>query len=201
MTTTVSDDGTSSTTTFNECKLSGQVDGSEVPLITYDGTISYQMSGAIVTITANQFHVIDHIPEANISEVYYESFTMTQDTTTHETNATLTGYIVLDDDTRIDYDEYKMHIVGDTVSFEGRIKTSCLDGWFTVTTVTPIPIDTASEDDTCPTGGKLRATGDGGTVLEIEFTSTGGVNVYLNGSVIDTYDTCYEMPDGCPVSS
>lgn len=87
---------------------------------------------------------------------------------------------------------------GTTRTFNGDIsmQTTCLTGKLTVKTVTPV---FTPKYGSCPTSGKISATGSG--AAEVVYTSSGGVEIYLNGSLNSTASSCSELEaDSCPFS-
>ena len=82
---------------------------------------------------------------------------------------------------------------GTTASFSGRIRTTCLGTWLTLSTSTPVTI---LSGDSCPTGGDISAT-YGGNTIRVEIGSDAGMNLYFNGTSAGTYAGCADLKGQC----
>jgi hypothetical protein len=92
---------------------------------------------------------------------------------------------------RIVYSE----VVGANFSYDlsGRMRASCLGGWITVDT--PTPVSGLSAED-CPTAGEINITSGGDTVHAVigeDFT----IDVFFNDVLAHTYTNCNELTGLC----
>jgi hypothetical protein len=87
---------------------------------------------------------------------------------------------------------------GVTLSLSGQIRTACLGTWLTITTATPITI---LSGDTCPTGGDVSASYGGNTDRVVinpdNIPGNKSINLYFNGTLVDTYDDCVALKGHC----
>lgn len=97
-----------------------------------------------------------------------------------------------------EYDNFKMvanwDATGTTASISGRVKASCLGGWVTVATNTPVFIP---KDADCPTAGEIVVT-SGGNRVKMVIASDSKITVYYNDAVVQTYNKCEDV-DGLGV--
>jgi hypothetical protein len=89
--------------------------------------------------------------------------------------------------------EFNFSSVGTTLSISGNIKAPCLGDWITITTNTPIstPIDSY-----CPTAGEIVVI-SGEYSVTILIKSDSKIEVYYNGTLVQTYNSCIEVMGLC----
>ena len=94
-------------------------------------------------------------------------------------------------------------ITGELLSVSGRIKTSCLNTWLTITTITPIRM---VKGYLCPTAGEITFASQDNTIrvviggdsgldgdIGIDYT----IDLYFNDELIATYANCTELKGLC----
>lgn len=82
---------------------------------------------------------------------------------------------------------------GETMSLSGRIRASCLDGWITIATETPVFSPNGAD---CPTKGKVVITANGNEI-EVTVQPDAGIAVSFNGDLVQTYDDCNDVEGLC----
>lgn len=97
----------------------------------------------------------------------------------------------------IECDDYRMTFSsiasGETVSVSGRIKPSCLGGWVTITTNTPLFIPIGA---LCPTAGEVVAL-SGANSVKVVIASDSKITIYFNDSLVTTYNNCKDVDGLC----
>lgn len=97
----------------------------------------------------------------------------------------------------IEYDDFNLifssYEEGVSVSISGKIMTSCLDKWLTITTTSPLIILNFEE---CPSAGRITATADGNSVRAV-FESDYQINIYYNDTLAETYASCDDFAGVC----
>jgi hypothetical protein len=82
---------------------------------------------------------------------------------------------------------------GVAVSVSGRINASCLGGWVTLSTNQAIFFPSNAS---CPTGGEVVISSGGNSVtMHVEASSK--IDIYFNGSLIQTFNDCSEVVGLC----
>jgi len=82
---------------------------------------------------------------------------------------------------------------GEVLTMSGNIKPSCIGGWVTVTTNTPILIP---GDDVCPTAGEIVITSNADNV-RVVISSDYKITIYFNDVVVQTFNDCEEVDGLC----
>lgn len=82
---------------------------------------------------------------------------------------------------------------GVTVSVSGRINASCLGGWVTLSTNQAVFFSSNAD---CPTGGEVVVS-SGGNSVTMHVKANSEIDIYFNGSLIQTYDDCTEVVGLC----
>jgi hypothetical protein len=184
------------TMTFGSCKEEDNI---------MAGTVTIAFSGSLsnptkFTFSTSEFTVTD-LPsdvitltdfKMDITDIHITDYELTKATLTMsgKVSNTKTGKLV-----NIECDNFK--VVGETVSngekmtISGRIKPSCIDGWVTISTNTPVFI---AEDADCPTAGEVVAT-SGGNRVKMVIASDSTIRIYFNNTLVQTYNDC-EGVDG-----
>ncbi len=83
---------------------------------------------------------------------------------------------------------------GVSVSVSGRINALCLGGWVALATNQPVFIPAGAN---CPTAGDVSVTGAGGSTVGVVFGSDSRVNIFFNGALIQTYNSCMDVVGVC----
>jgi hypothetical protein len=111
-------------------------------------------------------------------------------------DGTVTGYFY-GDSIDIGYDEFfiDLSMVEDDVymTMSGGINPPCLNAWLTVTTNSPIVI--RSYDD-CPSAGDASVSSGGNTARAV-FQSNFQIDIYYNGVLVDTLNSCEDLDGMC----
>jgi hypothetical protein len=76
---------------------------------------------------------------------------------------------------------------GGEVTIAGNVKPSCVGGWITLSTATPIFIPVGEE---CPTDGNVQAASDGNVVSIVVGPGTTETTVYFNDAEVASYPDC-----------
>lgn len=82
---------------------------------------------------------------------------------------------------------------GVTVSVSGRMNASCLGGWVTLTTNQSAFLPSGAQ---CPTGGEVVVSA-GGSSVKVSIQSNSKIDIFFNGSLIQTYDNCTKVTGLC----
>ena len=184
---TVSDDNI--TYTFYECGVEENV--------TLDGTVKLTQIDDDLTL---EFINLEVIFENDGIRTYFTSTIISENLSTGEYSATISGYVEeIGGNNRVDYERYtvtKTNVTADRAdyTFDGYIKTECLGGWIQIKTIQAIPIP---NDDTCPTQGEIAVIGSNSEV-NVKINSNTSITIDLNGGAYtDTYPSCNDLPAVC----
>ena len=82
---------------------------------------------------------------------------------------------------------------GVTVSVSGRMNVSCLGGWVSLTTNQWVFLPSGAQ---CPTGGEIVVSA-GGSSVKVSIQSNSKIDIFFNGSLIQTYDNCTKVTGLC----
>lgn len=185
--------------TFNSCKEAET---------TMNGTMSIAFKGSLsaptrLTVSTSSFTFVntednDNISMTNLS-VDFTDLVFTGDELIGCT-ITLSGAVsgnVGADPINQEYDNFKMVLnegaTGTTASISGRLKASCLGGWVTVATNTPVFIP---GDADCPTTGEIVVT-SGGNSVKMVIASDFKITIYYNDAIVQTYNNCEDVDGLC----
>ena len=79
------------------------------------------------------------------------------------------------------------------VSISGRIKASCLGGWVTMSTNSPVLLPLSGG---CPIGGQIVVSAGGNTVTVVIATDTSMI-IYFNNAIVQTPKSCNDLKGLC----
>ena len=82
---------------------------------------------------------------------------------------------------------------GVTVSVSGRMNASCLGGWVSLNTNQWVFLPSGAQ---CPTGGEIVVSA-GGSSVKVSIQSNSTIDIFFNGSLIQTYDNCTKVTGLC----
>ena len=89
--------------------------------------------------------------------------------------------------------QFSVNSSGVTVSVSGRMSTSCLGGWVTLSTNIPVFVPA---DANCPTGGEIVVSAGGSSVtMHVEANSK--IDIFFNGALVQKYDDCSQVIGLC----
>jgi hypothetical protein len=89
--------------------------------------------------------------------------------------------------------QFSAETSGVAVSVSGRINASCLGGWVTLSTNQAIFFPSNAN---CPTGGEIVAS-SGGSSVTMHVEASSKIDIYFNGSLVQTYNDCSEVIGLC----
>jgi hypothetical protein len=161
--------------------FSGPLDNFTDVVLTFD--LSYEDPYEDVDITMNNFSM------AMSGDFEAESINYMVD-------GTVTGYFN-SESIDIGYDEFFVAlstVEGDVyMTMSGGINPPCLNTWLTVTTDSPIVIHAL---DDCPTAGDVSISSGGNTARAV-FLSDFQIEIYYNGALVDTLNSCEDLDGMC----
>lgn len=85
-------------------------------------------------------------------------------------------------------------VTGKTVALSGRIKTSCLNTWLTVTTAVPIKF---IQGELCPSAGDLSLASQS-NIIRVVIAENFEISLYFNAEWVETYEDCTKLKVLCP---
>jgi len=156
-----------------------------------------------VTITTSGFTYVNTTSNDNLTltdlTLVLQDFTYNGDIPIHGSitlGGTVTGTI---DSEAIDVGCDSLGLVfsadasGVAVSVSGRMSTSCLGGWVTLSTNLPVFVPA---DANCPTGGEIVVSAGGSSVtMHVEANSK--IDIFFNGALVQKYDDCSQVIGLC----
>jgi hypothetical protein len=178
------------TMTFSNCQESNE---------SIDGVITVKISGNLCSPTAMSvaFNSLSLTEGDSSVQVDSEDFQMKMtelqwsssgDELTH-VKATLNGDIAMNS-FAVEFYHYVENTTingsNQTITISGSLTGSCLDGWVTLTTLSPIVTDGSSE---CPVGGSIRLSGTSDVIITCH--SDGSMDIG------ETQYACQDLPDAC----
>ena len=158
--------------------------------LTLDGKITMEKNGNAYNVVYSDFTLESHYDDWS---VYYQNATVNLNTSTYDMSGTLTGYISTNGD-KVEFDQYNFSKTGDSLTYNGFVKTSCLTGWIELKTTRALQMSNYGYG--CPTAGELVAIGNN-TELKTVFNADKSVTVYLNDEILETYSDCNVLPSAC----
>jgi hypothetical protein len=185
---------------FNSCTEFGITMDGRVELV-FEGPLTEPSKITISTpeLTYADSYTADHV-SINDLTITITDFTMDVMSQFLGGAITITGEvsgIIGGNPIDVQCDNFKMEFnfssVGTTLSISGNIKAPCLGDWITITTNTPIstPIDSY-----CPTAGEIVVI-SGEYSVTILIKSDSKIEVYYNGTLVQTYNSCIEVMGLC----
>lgn len=187
------------TMTFNSCKED---------TVTLNGTMSVAFEGSLgaptkITISIPNFSYANTETNDNIT---ITSLTMVVTNVTFSGEELIGGTLILTgavsgsaggDPISVECDNYTIvfssGVTGETFYISGRLKPSCLGGWVTIATNTPIFVPAGAD---CPTAGEIVIT-SGGNSVKVVIASDSKITIYFNGTLVQTYNDCEEVDGLC----
>lgn len=185
--------------TYNSCKED---------TVTLNGTMSVAFEGSLsaptkITISMPNFSYANTETNDNIT---ITSLTMVVTNVTFSGEELIGGTLILTgavsgsaggDPISVECDNYTIvfssGVTGETLSISGRLKPSCLGGWVTIATNTPIFVPAGAD---CPTAGEIVIT-SGGNSVKMIIASDSKITVYYNDAVVQTYNNCEDVDGLC----
>lgn len=169
------------TITFNSCKEGDS---------TTSGKMVFVSSGQTSTTTLTNFSVDSSAVNMNLTSGVFK-------TTGQDSDVTMTGTVTQKSSTdKVSFKDYRLQLVnGNGIAMmtqTGYIKSHCFNGWIQVATPETIEIPTAGNNP-CPTAGRVTYSGASNAVLEVQHTGSGGINILLDGSLIEDYASCNDL--------
>ncbi len=174
------DDGSYRVVTYSGCKESDYTVNGKIAL-SYDYTVgdhNYTFTNYSITGDFGYYKV--------------SSATLTLTSTVFEYTATGTSSI--DGDTA-EFNNYSYKMTGISsasmsLSINGTVKRGCLGKWVTITTTSPILMNSSYS---CPIDGDITVAGNG-TSLKMIFNTDMTISLYLDNVIIQEYENCDEIP-------
>lgn len=179
------------TMTFSSCKEEDTIMTGTVT-IAFSGSLSnptkftFSTSTFTVSKLPNQVMTLTDF-NMDITDLHLTNDELTKATLTMsgKVSGTINGTPV-----NVECDNYK--VVGETVNngskitISGKMKPSCIGGWVTITTNTPVFVP---ENADCPTDGEVIAT-SGENSVKMVIASDSKISIYFNNTLVQTYNDC-----------
>lgn len=160
-----------------------------------------------VTITTSRFTYLntannDNVTLSNVTLVL-KDFTYNGDILTGGSVAlggSITG-VTAGEEINVECDSFRLVFATDptggmTVSVSGRINASCLGGWVSMVTNSPVFLPANAD---CPAGGDIIASAGGNTV-RVVIAEDSGIAIYFNDNLVQTFNSCNEVKGLCSLS-
>ncbi len=175
---------------------------------TMNGTMSVAFEGSLsaptkITISMPNFSYANTETNDNIT---ITSLTMVVTNLTFSGEELIGGTLILTgavsgsasgDPISVECDNYTIvfssGVTGETLSISGRLKPSCLGGWVTIATNTPIFVPAGAD---CPTAGEI-VVASGENSVKVVITSDSKITIYFNGTLVQTYNDCEDVDGLC----
>jgi hypothetical protein len=157
-----------------------------------------------VTITTSHFTYLNTANNDNITlsdiTLVLEDFTYNGDILTGG-SVTLGGSVsgaAAGENINVGCDSFRLVFASDatggmTVSVSGRINASCLGGWVTLATNSPVFVPASGG---CPTAGDIVASAGGNTV-RVVIAEDSGITIFFNDNLVEKFDSCNEAKGLC----
>jgi hypothetical protein len=177
------------------------------------------MNGALkVTVPIGAFNDLAHVKEFTIEASSFtysdphstvsltDNFTMVASNITYNGNSLAGGSLTLGGTVSGTIDgspinigcdslgfQFSADTSGVTVSVSGRMSASCLGGWVTLTTNQWVSLPSGAQ---CPAGGEIVVSA-GGSSVKVSIQANSEIDIFFNGSLIQTYDNCTKVTGLC----
>lgn len=169
-----------STIVYDNCKESNATINGEI-------NIAYDETAKEITYTLKDYSLVTETSAYTTTETTYKVSAVLVSYTT-------TGKVVTGDQT-VEFNDYRysLSLVENkiAISIDGYVKPQSLENWIAVKTNNVISLS----DNTCPLSGNLEVQGDS-SKLGIVFASDKSVDVTLNGTLAQEYESCEALPKG-----
>ena len=186
-----------------DLQLSADFNNCKEDTLTMDGSMDINFTGPLDAFTDVGLYLdLSYEDPSEDIDITMNDFSMAMsgnldsENVNYMVDGSITGYFN-NESIDIGYDEYfvALSTVEDDVymTMSGGINPPCINAWLTVTTNSPIVIH--SYDD-CPTAGDVSISSGGNTAGAV-FQSNYQIDIYYNGALVDTLNSCDDFDGMC----
>ena len=159
--------------TFNNCN--------ETDIgLTLDGSISMTIKGNDISAQYTNFSLKLHHQDTSL---YYESASVNINRNSYDMSGIVTGWVD-SEGTKVEVKNYSFSKTGNSYTYNGLVKTNCIDFWIDVKTTQEIKL--SNDSNGCPIAGEVLVIATN-SELKTVFHSDQSIDVYLNGESYATY--------------